>query len=45
MTTDSQITIRVSVDICLISSICLKELSKKSIKFTVKCYVIQAVKG
>ena len=35
MTTDSKITIRVSVDICLISSIsliCLKELSKKSIE-------------
>ena len=34
MTTDSYITIRVSVDICLISSIsstCVKELSKKSI--------------
>ena len=29
MTTDSYITIRVSVDICLISSICLKQLSKK----------------
>ena len=33
MTTHSQITIKISVDICLIgsiSSICLKKLSKKS---------------
>ena len=30
MATDSLITIRDSVDICLISSICMKELSKKS---------------